>query len=176
MFDWQPLFYDALVYGLALSLVLTVLLVVSGAIALDMFVDNYPPDIKQKYGPMSARAARLRPYIVALLFITFLAVPMIGLFALRAELGSVPFLAAFAFSGITLVVFNLFDLIILDWLFFCIIQPRAMVLPGTEGMAGYRDYRFHFIGFLKGLGFSAVGGLLIAALWAALQAIITLSP
>ncbi len=31
-----------------------------------------------------------------------------------------------------------------------------MVLPGTEGMAGYRDYRFHFIGFLKGLGFCAV--------------------
>ena len=169
MITWQLLFYDALMYGLALSLVLTLLLVISGAIALDMFVDNYPPDIQQKYGPMSPRAARLRPYIAALLFITFLAVPSIGLFALQAETDAVPFWPAFAFSSIMLLVFNLFDLIILDWLFFCTVQPRSMVLPGTEGMAGYRDYRFHFIGFLKGLGFSAVGGLFIAVLWTVLQ-------
>jgi hypothetical protein len=46
-----------------------------------------------------------------------------------------------------------------------------MVLPGTEGMAGYRDYRFHFVGFLKGLGFCAAGGLLVAALWMFAQVI-----
>jgi len=85
-------------------------------------------------------------------------------------------LPAFAFSGITLFVFNIFDLIILDWLFFCTVQPRSMVLPGTEGMAGYRDYRFHFIGFLKGLGFSAVGGLLIAVLWMVVQWFVTFLP
>jgi hypothetical protein len=48
-----------------------------------------------------------------------------------------------------------------------------MVLPGTEGMAGYRDYRFHFLGFLKGLRFNAVVGLLIAILWAGIQWLIT---
>ncbi len=176
MFDWHLLFYNALIYGLILSLVLTILTVASGAIALDMFVSDYPPDIRQRYGPMSPRAARLRPYIAALLFVTVLVVPIIGLFALRAQIDYVPFLPAFAFSGITLLVFNVFDLIILDWLFFCTIQPRSMVLPGTEGMAGYRDYRFHFIGFLKGLGFSAVGGLLIAVLWVLVQWFITLLP
>ncbi len=176
MLDWYLLFYEALFSGLVLSFVLTILMVVSGAIALDMFVDNYPPDIKQKYGPMSPRAARLRPFTTALLFMTFLVVPIIGLFALQAETLSIPFFPAFVFSGVTLLVFNIFDLIILDWIFFCTIQPRSMVLPGTEGMAGYRDYRFHFIGFLKGLGFSAVGGLLIAAFWIAIQWFITLLP
>ena len=176
LLDWQLLFYDALIYGLVLSLVLTILLVISGAIALDMFVNDYPPDIKQKYGPMSPRTARLRPYIASLLFITILVIPIIGLFALQAELLAVPFLPALVFSGITLLVFNIFDLLILDWLFFCTIQPRSMVLPGTEGTAGYRDYRFHFIGFLKGLGFSAVGSLLIASFWMALQWLITLFP
>ncbi len=174
LFDWHFLFYEALIYGLVLSLALSILMVVSGAIALDMFVGDYPPDIRERYGPMSARAARLRPYIAAVLFIVFLVVPIIGLFALQAEIDYVPFLPAFAFSGITLLVFNIFDLIILDWLFFCTIQPRSMVLPGTEGMAGYHDYRFHFIGFLKGLGFSAVGGLLIAVLWALVQWFISL--
>ncbi|MEZ4662829.1 MAG: hypothetical protein R2911_35210 [Caldilineaceae bacterium] len=169
MFDWQRLFYDAVIYGLALSLVLTILLAVSGAIALDMFVDNYPPDIKQKYGPMSPRSARMRPYFGALLFLTLFAIPMMGLLALQAERNAAPFLPASAFAVATLFVFNLFDLMILDWLLFCTIQPRMMVLPGTEGMAGYGDYRFHFVGFLKGLGFSVVGGLLIATLWTVCQ-------
>lgn len=176
MFDWQLLFSNALIYGLVLSLVLTLLTVISGTIALDMFVDDYPPDIKKKYGPMSPRAARLRPYIATLLFITVLVVPTIGLFALQAEIDSVPFLPAVIFSGIALLVFNTFDLIILDWLFFCTIQPRSMVLPGTEGMAAYRDYRFHFIGFLKGLGFTVVGSLLIAIFWMIVQWLITLFP
>ena len=174
MLDWNLLFYDALIYGLVLSLILTILVVVSGSIALDMFVGDYPPDVKQRYGPMSPRAARLRPYVAALLFTAVLVIPMLGLFALQADLEYVPFLPAVVFSILSLLVFNLFDLIILDWLFFCSIQPRAMVLPGTEGMAGYRDYHFHFIGFLKGLGFSAVGGLLIAVLWMVVQWLITL--
>lgn len=173
MLDWNILFYDALIYGLVLSVVLTILTVISGAIALDAFVDDYPPDIKQKYGPMSPRAARLRPFIAVLLFITVLVVPLIGLLTLKAGFRSISFLPAFVFSSIAVLVFNVFDLLILDWLFFCTIQPRSMVLPGTEGMAGYRDYRFHFLGFLKGLRFNAVVGLLIAVLWTGLQGLIT---
>jgi hypothetical protein len=169
MADWIPLISQALVFGLVLSLVLTILMVISGRVALDMFVGDYPPDIKQKYGSMSPRAARLRPYVAIVFFLTTLVIPIIGLFTLRSRLLAIPFAPAFVFSFIALLVFNTFDLIILDWLFFCTIQPRSMVLPGTEGMAGYRNYRFHFIGFLKGLGFSSVGGLLIAGIWIALQ-------
>jgi hypothetical protein len=103
------------------------------------------------------------------LFIPLIIVPVLGLFRLQTAGASVGFWSAFVFSGITLLVFNLFDLIILDWLFFCTIQPRAMVLPGTEGMVAYRDYRFHFIGFLKGLGFTLVGSLIVAVLWMVIQ-------
>lgn len=167
--DWYRLFCNALINGLILSLLLTILVVIGGAIALDMFVDNYPPDIQQKYGPMSLRAARLRSYFATLFFITVLVVPLVGLFRLQREIESIGFLQAFAYVGVTVLVFNLFDLLILDWLLFCTLQPRSIVLPGTEGMAGYRDYRFHFIGFLKGLGFSVMGGLLVAILWTVIQ-------
>ncbi len=169
MLDWPIIIRDAFVCGLVLSLALTALLVISGRVALDMFVDNYPPDVQKRYGPMSPRAARLRPYIAALLFMIMLGIPLLGLFALRAEINTVPFLPALVFSGIALLVFNLFDLIILDWLFFVTIRPRAMVLPGTEGMAGYSDYRFHFIGFLKWLGFTLAGSLFIAVLWMVIE-------
>jgi hypothetical protein len=42
-----------------------------------------------------------------------------------------------------MLVAHLIDLIVFDWLVFCTIQPRFAVLPGTEGMPEYRDYRFH---------------------------------
>jgi len=171
--NWPLLLKSALTYGLGLSLVLTAIMIISGTIAADMFVGDYPPDIRQRYGPMSPRSARLRPFVAALFFIPILVVPLLGLAALRAKLGYVPFIQALAFSAVAFLVFNTYDLIVLDWLFFCTIQPRQMVLPGTEGMPGYRDYRFHFIGFLKGLGFCIVGGLLIAGLWMLVQAIIT---
>ena len=169
MVDWTLLITRALLNGVWLSLTLTAIMLVSGAIALDMWVGDYPPEIRHKYGPMSARAARLRPLFGAAFFLVVLLVPLLGLSALRSDLGSVPFVAALAFAAISVFVFNLYDLLILDWLFFCTIQPRAMVLPGTEGMAAYRNYRFHFIGFLKGLGFCILGGLLVAVLWLLLQ-------
>lgn len=167
--DWSLLLKGALLYGLGLSLALTAIMIASGAVALDMFVGDYPPDIRQKYGPMSPRASRLRPYVAALFFIIVLVVPILGLFALRAQAGNLPFISALVFSGVALLVFNTYDLIVLDWLFFCTLQPRLMVLPGTEGMAGYRDYRFHFNGFLKGLGFCTAGALVIAVLWLVAQ-------
>lgn len=172
MFDWNAIITGAFINGAWLSLVLTVIMLLSGTLALDMWVGDFPPDIRERYGPMSARAARLRPWVAVAVFGAVLAIPIIGLSALRTELGDLSFVPALAFAAIAVLVFNVYDLLILDWLFFCTIQPRSMVLPGTEGMAGYRNYRFHFIGFLKGLGFCAVGGLLIGGLFMGVQALL----
>lgn len=171
--DWNGLIARAILSGAWLSLVLTVIMIISARIAVDMWVGDYPPDIRAKFGPMSRRAARARPYVAAAFFLAVLAIPILGLDAVRREMGVVSFAAAFTFGAIAVLVFNVFDLLILDWLLFCTVQPRSMVLPGTEGMAGYRDYRFHFIGFLKGLVFCAVGGLLIAGVWLGVQALLT---
>ena len=173
MIDWPLLLKSALLCGLALSLVLTAIAAISAAIAPDMWIGDYPRDIKEMYGPMSARAARIRPFVAVLFFFAVLAIPILGLFVLGSSVGSIPFLPALVFSVIVLLVFNGFDLLVLDWLFFCTIQPRQMVLPGTEGNPAYRDYRFHFNGFLKGLGFSLVGGFVVACGWMVTQIIIT---
>ncbi len=67
------------------------------------------------------------------------------------------------------MVFNLFDLVVLDWLVFMRLRPLRVVIPGTEGMAGNDDFRFHLRGFLKGtLGISVLslaiaGASLLAA-------------
>jgi hypothetical protein len=148
-------------------------MVISAAIALDMWVGDYPPDIKEKYGPMSPRAARIRPFVATLVFAAALGIPFIGLYDLSSNIGYLQFLPALVFSATVLLVFNVYDLLVLDWLFFCTIQPRPMVLPGTEGMAGYRAYRFHFVGFLKGLIFCSVGGLIVACVWLVVQRFLT---
>jgi hypothetical protein len=172
MLMWQLLLNNALRYGLALSLVLVAIMAVSLVLAPDMWVGDYPPDIRDRYGPMSPRAARLRPFIAIPFFLASLVVPLLALDNLESKVGSVPFLPALASSFIVLLTFNLFDLLIADWLIFCTLRPKAIVLPGTEGLAGYRDYRFHFIGFLKGLVFCLVGSLVVTALWFAGQAIL----
>jgi hypothetical protein len=58
-------------------------------------------------------------------------------------------------------LFNLVDWLILDWLIVCTINPKFMVLSGTEGMAGYKNYVMHFRGFLIGTVLAAMIGLLI---------------
>ena len=65
---------------------------------------------------------------------------------------------------ILFISFNLVDLLLLDWLIFCTITPPFMVLPETEGHPGYKNYRFHFIGFLKGSLFCILGSVGFAVL------------
>ena len=140
-------------------------------IAPEMRVGDYPPDIREKYGPMRPRSARLRPFVAVAFFFAVLAVPLLALLTLFSTVGRLSFLTALLSTFMILFVFNAFDLLVLDWFLFCTLRPRFIVLPGTEGMAGYRNYRFHFVGFLKGLGFCLVGAVVVAGLWMVGQAV-----
>ena len=44
---------------------------------------------------------------------------------------------------------NWYDCIVIDWIWFC--HSKRVIIPGTEGMKGYKDYKFHAIGSLKGM-------------------------
>lgn len=48
------------------------------------------------------------------------------------------------------ISWNIVDLIIVDWLMICMLSIKYFVLPGTEQYPGNQNYKFHFIGFLKG--------------------------
>lgn len=65
---------------------------------------------------------------------------------------------------IVCMCWNIVDLIVMDWLIFCTWQPKFIVLPGSEGNKAYKDYKFHFIGFLKGSVISIIGSIVIAAI------------
>ena len=161
--DFTLIFLNALLFGGILSVILSVVMLVSFAIAPDMWVGDYPPDIQERYGEMSPRGKRYRPLIAVLFFGAILIVVALSIARLRAlapvEVG---FLGTAVSTFIVLMTFNIYDLLIADWLVFVTIQPKQIILPGTEGMAGYKDYAFHFRGFLVGILFCAGGAIIIA--------------
>jgi hypothetical protein len=63
-----------------------------------------------------------------------------------------------------LCAFNLWDWLVIDWIVFCTVTPRWIVIPGTEGHPAYADYFFHFKGFLIGMVFSGAFGAVAAGI------------
>ncbi|MCJ7739553.1 MAG: nitroreductase, partial [Anaerolineae bacterium] len=78
--------------------------------------------------------------------------------------GDISFLLLFLNAFGVAFTFNLVDLLLLDWLMFCTITPRFVVIPGTEGMEAYKDYSYHFKASMIGTILSVVAGLVIAGI------------
>jgi hypothetical protein len=149
-------------FGLAACVLLVVWLVLLGRTNPRIMLQDYPRDVQAAVPPKTA-AQRRQTILWALpLFLVFLGFPVAAALTAEAAGGDVLTSALCAF-GVGMVI-NLFDLLILDWLLFCTWTPSFVVLPGTAGMAGYKDYGLHFRGFLKGLVISAALGAIVAGL------------
>lgn len=160
----------ALAFGLVLSVILSILVLVVLRVNAEIFLNDYPPDIKAKWGPMSERTKRQRVVFAATLFGAIIAVVAWSLETLPAFVaGEMTFGTAFSYFVIMFGTFNVFDWLVLDW-GLMLLQPRFVVLPGTEGMAGYRSYWFHFRGFLIGIPIVLAGSAIAAGVvWTILR-------
>jgi len=164
-----PIISHALTYGVILSGVLFTLTLGLVRLNPEIMLKDYPPDIQAKYGPMSDRS-KLQRIPVAIVFVVVLFGIVIQSFmGVRTNTGDdIPFLAAFIHLFVMFSLFNLLDWLVLDWLIVVTIRPHFMILPGTEGLAGYADYGFHFRGFLIGCAITFFTSLLVAGVVAAL--------
>lgn len=164
-----PIISHALLFGVILSAILFTLMLVVVRINPEIMLKDYPPDVQAEYGPMSERSKRQRIPVTILFFAIMLGViawSFQGVAATRAA--GISFAAAFVHLFVMFTVFNLLDWLVLDWLIVVKIRPGFMILPGTEGLAGYDDYGFHFRGFLIGIVISLLVSLLLAVIVAAL--------
>jgi len=124
-----------------------------------IFLGHYPKEIRKIVPPRSKRE-RLWALFLGLL----LGAPLASVLLWRtAALESRAFRDHFAYAFGVLFVFNLVDLLILDWLIVCWIHPRWVTLPGTEHVAVPNPYLHHFKEFLIGTAGLAMVGLAIAA-------------
>ena len=131
-----------------------------------LMLQDYPKDV-QAAVPPKTEAEQRETVWWAVPFLTLLfGLPLAAAVLARRQVPDLTFAGGFANAFIVLLAFNAFDWLVIDWLVFCTFTPRFAVLPGTEGMAGYRDYGLHFRGFLIGFGISvaasvAIGGLVL---------------
>ena len=129
-----------------------------------LLLGDYPAAIQEKAPPKTAREQRQSLIVGIPFLVLLLAVPLISTLTFKHQQAVTGLLPLFLHAFGVAFIFNLFDLLVLDWLLFCYLTPKFMVIPGTEGMAAYKDYGFHFRGALVGTVFSAVAGLVIAGI------------
>ncbi len=126
-------------------------------------MQDYPEEITKNIEAKTAKEKReyLRfglPFILILLLYPLL----FGLYG--KFIFDYSFITNFLAILVILFSFNVVDLLILDWLIFCYITPKFIVIPGTEGHPGYQNYGYHMKGFLKGSGFAVIGSFVFALL------------
>ena len=154
----------SLEFGVVLSTVVFGLLLAVLRANPEIMLNDYPPDIRARWGPMTDRTKRQRALVAAILLVVILCVVVWSLRTLPAAVKhDVTFTAAFVHFAVMFGTFNVLDWLVLDWSL-VYWQPGFIVLPGTEGMAGYRDYRFHFRGFLIGIPIVLAACALLAAI------------
>lgn len=169
MIPFDLLLQHSLYYGAALSILMSAVIFMTLYFCPQIWVDDAPADIRRAVGPMSSSGRRIKRLVgIPTLFgvaalLVYSIVQLIGL-----GNGSVAFSDVALSVFLIVQVFNLVDLIIIDWLFVVFIRPSFLVVPGTEMLQGYQAYAFHFRGFLKGVAGSLVASVVIAGVTMAL--------
>lgn len=153
-------------FGLILSGLLMGVLLISQLINPEIMLNDYPPDVRERYGRPRASTARHKLIATAAFLLAISGVLFGALRTLPAPIG---FRTVFIDVFVIFMIFNVVDLLVIDWLIFVRWQPKFIILPGTEGMKGYSDYGFHFRAFLIGTAMITVLSTVIAAVAVALK-------
>jgi hypothetical protein len=115
-------------------------------------VHDYPPDIYNRameLGLVKEAQNRTSGKFLAKRTIAIVLTGVIFGFIVRYVNGADSFLAGAGYTYILWTAANWYDALVIDCLWFC--RSPRVVIPGTEGMAGYKDYLFHIKGALKGM-------------------------
>ena len=148
-----------------LNLIAAVVIIGSQFFNARLWLDCYPESIRNAVKSQTKKEKRNKlipglPFLVSLFLFPYLAgsdvyhiMPGVNYVFLKV------FFAAFGVG----FIFNLYDLLILDWLIFCYITPKYQIIKGSEHLLKeYKNYKFHFISFLKGLLYAVIYSLTVA--------------
>jgi hypothetical protein len=124
---------------------------------------DLPKDIQEAVPPLTKKETRTAAVFFALILMILLAIPLVSTVGLRKKVeGSISFFWLFINAYGVLLIANIGELVLVDLLLLCTITPKWMVIPGTEGMAGYKDYGYQIRAHLRGAAFMALVASLIA--------------
>ena len=161
--------FPALFYGAIISLVMTVVILITFRWNPEIWVHDAPPKIRERYGPVNDKAKRDGRIAGIPTFLLLGGVLVYAIVDLYQRAGGVPgFWAVFLTVFVAMQTFNVFDLLVIDWLFVANLKPKALMIPGTETWDGFDDYGFYFHGFLVG----CVGITVVSVVLAGITALI----
>lgn len=127
-----------------------------------LWLQDFPADIQAMLPPKTAGEKRLTAFIGVPFFVILFG--GLGWSGIRYGLDH-GFLALVLHVYLVWQVVNLVDWLVIDWGGMMLIDPHNPPFDGTAGAAGYRDFGFHFVGFLKGsvmgLAFALIMGGII---------------
>ncbi len=159
------MFAKVLIEGLIYSVVLGLIITISQLFNARLWLNCYPKAIQERV-PRRTKKEIVMKMIIGIPFILIMfGYPVYSTLVLKKSLGG-EYSFWYGFINILALenAFNLFDLLILDWLIFCYINPKFLVLEGTKGMNEYKDYKFHFRAAIKGFTMSLIFSVVVSAI------------
>ncbi|MFN8379569.1 MAG: nitroreductase [Anaerolineae bacterium] len=161
MLDWGKMLFDGMVFALIGSVIVLSAMAYNPRLFLNK--GDFPPDILAAVPPKTREEQRLAIVAGIPFLLAIIVAPLFSTWQFRhLAAGDVSLLVLALHAFGVIMVFNLFDLLVLDLLLFCTITPRFMVVPGTEGLAGYKDKRFHLRAHLRSIPAMAAAALAVA--------------
>ena len=156
-----------LLEGATLSVALT--LVILGSLAFNprLWRQDAPPRARALSAPLTDAERRERSVVASFVVLVIIGVSVWSASRLLTRQGpAVSYATAFGhFAGVFLL-FNLFDLIVLDWFVLLVLRPRFLTrfsVPGLSYEETVGTFGYHLMGFVKGLGFVVVMSALAAS-------------
>jgi hypothetical protein len=153
---------EAVIHGAVWSVLFIIGLILLAKYYPHTLVHNYPKEL-QKLAKVPVRGTRKGRFLLSSIIWIFIAGYYFLAVFLTFKGDQIQYINVLIFSFVLFMVWNVVDLLVLDWIVFCTIQPSFMVLEGTEGHPEYKNYRFHFIGFLKGVVIMLIGAVVFGS-------------
>ncbi|MEM6709229.1 MAG: hypothetical protein AAF648_10635 [Pseudomonadota bacterium] len=152
---------EAVLWGLAYSLWLSALILLSYRHQPRIWLHDYPPEMRACVPPKTDSEVRLTRLWALPVTGSMLLIPaFIALW--RDAVYGFTYFEAYAFVVTIMLTFCVFDLLVLDWLITVWWRPAWMQLKGAEAMRRHDNVRYHLVRSVQGLPFPLVGGAVAA--------------
>lgn len=147
-----------LIDGTLMCLIMGIIIIGSLYYNPRLWLQDYPAEIRAKVPPLTPREKRERLMVALPILLMFIGIPLYSTIQLKLMQGSaLGFWTAYLNTALILNLVNLFDALIIDWLFLTVMKPQFVILPGTEGMEHLLyDLKMQFRNFLKGIVISSL--------------------
>jgi len=123
---------------------------------------DLPKDIQDAVPSLSKKEKRIAILLSVPFFGLLIAIPFISTQQVEALHEGISFLSLFLHASGILFIVHVLELLIMDLLVYCTLTPKFIIIPGTEGLPGYKNYWHQIRAHLRGLPLIFILGLAIA--------------